>query len=63
MATLISKPQKSIIKLIAKEFLEDRLGIEANKDNIQRLASHLIQFEKEIKISKRFIVTEENIRN
>lgn len=39
---------KSLIKRMAQEFLEDRLGIEASQANIRRLAAHLIIFEKEV---------------
>lgn len=38
----------AVTKRMAKEFIEYRLGIEPNKKNINRLAAHLILFEKEL---------------
>lgn len=48
MKTLNKKQQKKVVELMAKEFLEYRLGIEANDDNVRRLAAYIIQFKKEV---------------
>lgn len=39
--------EKIVIKKIAKELLEYRLGIEATDENIEELANHIIEFENE----------------
>lgn len=50
MATLNSRQEKEVVRLMAKEFLEYRLGIKASTGNIRRLAAHITQFEKEVKL-------------
>ena len=39
---------KWLIKCMAKEFLEERLGIPATQKNIRRFAAHIILFEKQL---------------
>ena len=48
MKTLTKNREKQIIQLMAQEFLEYRLGIEASRKNIQYLVNHIIQFERKI---------------
>ncbi len=48
MAIPIQCQEKDIIRLMAKEFLEYRLGIKPTSDNIHSFASHIVQFEKEV---------------
>lgn len=44
--------EKKVIYFLAAEFLEQRLGIEATKENVRRFAEHIIAFEKEINQGK-----------
>lgn len=46
MNALTKKQEKKVIKLMAKEFLEERLGIASNMRNITRFAAHIIIFER-----------------
>ena len=46
MESLTKKGDKEVIKHIAKEFLENRLGVETTTSNVHRMAAHIIQFEK-----------------
>lgn len=48
METLTKQQEKEVINLMAKEFLEYRLGVEASNENIRRLSQHIEDFEKEI---------------
>lgn len=48
METLTKAQKKIVIGLMAKEFLEDRLGIEATNRNICCFSRHIADFEREI---------------
>jgi len=48
MEALTKQQEKEVIKLMAKEFLEYRLGIEATKKNVHCFSQHIEDFEKEI---------------
>lgn len=48
METLTKAQEKKVIRLMVKEFLEDRLGIEATNRNIYRFSRHIEDFEREI---------------
>lgn len=50
MAALNSRQEKEVVRLMAKEFLEHRLGIKATTKNIRRLAAHITQFEREVEL-------------
>ena len=45
---LTQQEEKAVIKRMAKEWLEDYLGIAATPQNIKRLTAHVIIFEKEV---------------
>jgi hypothetical protein len=52
METLTKAQEKKVIKLMAEEFLEDRLGVEATNKNIYRFSRHIpISIEYAIKLS------------
>ena len=42
-----SSPITEVVLQIAKEFLEERLGIEANQENVSRMAAYIHLFEQE----------------
>ena len=46
---LTHREERAVFKFLAKEFIEERLGLETSQANIRRLAAHLIILEKEIK--------------
>lgn len=48
----IKNSNHAIVKLMAKEFLEERLGVHATVENIRRFSAHIVIFEKEIKNRK-----------
>lgn len=48
METLSKQQEKEVVRLMTKEFLEYRLGIEATKENICCFSKHIEDFEKEI---------------
>ena len=52
MEKLTKKEDRVVIKLIAKEILEYRLGAEPSNANISHLATHIIQFEKEVRLRR-----------
>ncbi len=48
MESLNKQEEFLVVKLIAKEILEYRLGVAVTNENIHLLANHILQFEKEI---------------
>lgn len=47
METLEKHEGINVMKLISKEFLDYRLGIESTEKNIMLLTQHLLQFEED----------------
>lgn len=52
METLGKKDNLKLMKMIAKEFLEDRLGIDATDEYVRRFTAHIVLFEKQLKKNK-----------
>jgi len=48
METLTKQQEMEVIKKMAKEFLEYRIGIDATHTNVHRLALYLLNFENEV---------------
>lgn len=59
MNSINSTEDRNTVKLMAKEFLEYRLGVEATESNVRRFAAHIIHFERELNNEK---WTKENTR-
>lgn len=52
MEMLGEKEKLELMRMIAKEFLEDRLGIDATDENVRRFMAHILLFEEQLKKNK-----------
>jgi len=48
MAELMKNEERGCAERMAKEFLEERLGIQATEKNVHCFMVHVAQFEKEV---------------
>lgn len=48
MNTLTYKEEMEINQIIAREFIEEKLGIEATQANLALFVKHIITYEKEV---------------
>ncbi len=53
MEKLNKKDERKVTRSMAKEFLDERLGVESTMSNIHLIAKHIITFEWEVRRYKR----------
>lgn len=53
MEKLNKKDERRVTRLMAKEFLDQCLGVEPTMSNIHLMAKHIIEFEWEVRRYKR----------
>lgn len=53
MEELCKREEKAVILAISREFLEERLGIEANPAYVRQFTAHIRQFERWVNAQER----------
>ncbi len=53
MEELNKKDERRVTRLMAKEFLDERLGVEPTTSNIHLMAKHIIKFEWQVRRYKK----------